>query len=198
MSWTEEKVETLKRLHGEGVSFTLICEAVGMTRNSCIGKARRLELPMRVTVKAKNGEPRPKGQRRPYLRVVRANGDTDKLRVIETVQTDLPTFRCDVVPLNKTLDEVGVGSCRYITGDPLADGPGLYCGHPAVKRSYCEAHFARCYIEPQKRWGAPAKAISRTNLDSIHGKMVSVDSGNLSDADQTAADLALASEPEPA
>lgn len=199
MSWTEEKIETLRRLHGEGMSFTLISAEVGMSRNSCIGKARRLELPMRVTVKAKNGESRPKGRRRPYLRVVRANGNTDRLRVIETVETDLPQFQCEVVPLNKTLDELDAGSCRYITGDPLTDGAGIYCGHPVFKRSYCAEHFARCYIEPQKRWGAsPLQAISRKVPDSIHGKKVSVDSGEHGRADQVRTDLPLASETEAA
>lgn len=199
MSWTEEKIETLRRLHADGVSFALISEEVGMSRNSCIGKARRLELPLRVTVKAKNGEPKPRGHKRRYVSIVRAAA-SGTLKVVETVETDLPQFQCDVVPLNKTLDEIVREDCRYITGDPLTDGAGIYCGHPVFKRSYCAEHFARCYVEPRKRWGAiPHQAISRTNPDPIHGKMVSVDSGNLSDADQANANLALATfETEPA
>lgn len=154
MSWSDEQVEQLRKLHGEGTSFSLISEQVGHTRNSCIGKARRLDLPMRVTVKSKNGEPRSRGQKRPYLRIVRANGNTNDLRVMETVTTDLPKFHCDVVSLDKALSGLNAGDCRYIAGDPSAGA--LYCGHPAVKRSYCAAHFARCYVEPQKRWGAAA------------------------------------------
>jgi hypothetical protein len=198
MSWTEEKVDTLRRMHTEGASFALISDATGMSRNSCIGKARRLDLQMRVTVKTKIGEPKPKGQKRPYIRVVRAAGNTSTLKIIETVETDLPQFSCDVVPLNKTLDEIASG-CRYITGDPLADGPGLYCGHPVHKRSYCAEHFARCYVEPQKRWGAQRdQALSRKNPDSIHRKMVSVDSGEVLLPDRVQINLGLASETEPA
>lgn len=156
MSWTDEQIEQLRKLHGEGMSFSLISEVVGHTRNSCIGKARRLDLPMRVTVKSKSGEPRPKLEKRRYFSIVRANGNTPNLRVIETVKTDLPTFRCDVLPLNKSLDDIGRNDCRYISGDPVTDGPGIYCGHPAVKRSYCAAHFERCYVEPRKRWARAA------------------------------------------
>lgn len=155
MSWTDKQVEQLRKLHREGMSFALISDLVGHTRNSCIGKARRLELPMRVTVKSKTPET-PKKAKRPYLRVVRANGNTPMLRVIETVETDLPKFQCEVVPLNKSLGELRSGDCRYITGDPLKDGPGLYCGHPTFKRSYCVDHFNRCYVEPQKRWARAA------------------------------------------
>jgi hypothetical protein len=156
MSWSEEQIQTLRRLHADGLSFALISEQVGHTRNSCIGKARRLDLPVRVTVKAKNPGRRPSGQKRPYLRIVRANGNTPTLKVIETVKSDLPTFQCEIVPLNKTLDELRSDHCRYITGDPVKDGPAIYCGHPVHKRSLCSAHFDRCYIEPQKRWARAA------------------------------------------
>jgi hypothetical protein len=193
MSWTDEQIAQLRKLHGEGMSFALISEIVGHTRNSCIGKARRLELPMRVTLKAKNCEPKPKGQKRKYISFLRTAGSTNTLRVVESVQTDLPTFQCDVVPLNKTLDDLGRNDCRYIAGDPVTGGAGIYCGHPVHLRSYCAEHFARCYVEPQKRWGGPGQAISRKSAVSIHRKNVSVDSGNLSAADQARPDLALAS-----
>lgn len=43
-TWTDEKVETLKRLHAAGEPFSTIGRMVGMTRNASIGKARRLGL----------------------------------------------------------------------------------------------------------------------------------------------------------
>jgi hypothetical protein len=154
MSWTDDQIAQLRKLHSEGVSFSLIAEQVGHTRNSCIGKSRRLELPMRVTLKSKNGEPKPKGQKRRYFSIVRANGKNESLRVLETVQTDLPLFKCDVIPLNKCLDDLLAGECRYVTNDPH-DG-ALYCGHQVYKRSYCRDHFDRCYVEPHKRRGTPS------------------------------------------
>lgn len=196
MSWSDEQVELLRKLHGEGLSFALISEQVGHSRNSCIGKARRLELPMRVTVKSKNDEPKPKGQKRRYFSVVRANGNSDRMRVLETVQTDFPEFKCDVIPLNKSLDDLDAGSCHYITGDPVAEWPGIYCGHPVYKRSYCVDHFARCYIEPRKRWGAPSGIAQNGHFHPP--KKASVDSGNKAGADQAGADLGLAPETEAA
>jgi hypothetical protein len=192
ITWTDDEVEQFKRLHAAGDSFGLIGSQIGKSRNACISKARRLGLPMRVVTRSLRPEkkPRPPKQNRPHLTICRASGNSNKLRLIETVKADLPTFTCDVVPLNKTLDDVGSG-CRYIGGDPIADHPGIYCGHPVYKRSYCAAHFVRCYVEPAQRWGGASP-----KAHSIHQKIVPVDSGNLSDADQAGADLALASEPE--
>lgn len=156
MSWSDEQLDLLRKLHSEGLSFALISEHVGHSRNSCIGKARRLDLPMRVTLKSKNGEPKPKGQKRRYFSIVRAAAKSSTLRVVETVQTDLPLFKCDIVSLNKNLDDLRSDECRYIAADPIKDGPHIFCANPVYKRSYCVEHFARCYVEPHKRWGAPS------------------------------------------
>lgn len=43
-TWTDEKVETLQRMHTAGEPFSRIGVAIGMTRNATIGKARRLGL----------------------------------------------------------------------------------------------------------------------------------------------------------
>lgn len=46
-SWPAEKTAKLKRLHGEGLTFSQIAKRMGKTRNACIGKANRLGLPIR-------------------------------------------------------------------------------------------------------------------------------------------------------
>ena len=49
MSWTEERVEMLKRLWQEGLSASQIAgELGGVTRNAVIGKVHRLGLSGRV------------------------------------------------------------------------------------------------------------------------------------------------------
>ena len=49
MSWTDERVETLKRMWGEGSSASTIAKALGgVTRNAVIGKVHRLGLSNRV------------------------------------------------------------------------------------------------------------------------------------------------------
>ncbi|SCY48944.1 GcrA family cell cycle regulator [Paracoccus tibetensis] len=49
MSWTDERVETLKRMWGEGQSASAIAKELGgVTRNAVIGKVHRLGLSNRV------------------------------------------------------------------------------------------------------------------------------------------------------
>ncbi|QDC11170.1 GcrA cell cycle regulator [Oceanicola sp. D3] len=50
MSWTDERVETLKRMWGEGQSASQIAKELGgVTRNAVIGKVHRLGLSNRAT-----------------------------------------------------------------------------------------------------------------------------------------------------
>ena len=49
MTWTDERVETLKKLWAEGLSASQIAAALGgVTRNAVIGKVHRLGLSGRV------------------------------------------------------------------------------------------------------------------------------------------------------
>ncbi|MCK1367653.1 hypothetical protein IVB47_25120 [Bradyrhizobium sp. 62] len=151
-------MNTLQKMHAAGFSFALIGDAIGMSKNSCISKAGRLKLSKRRTSERQPRKQRPsraKAINRPVLRIVRA-GYGNGLRVASSVMlSEMPVFACiDAAPLNKTLLELGANDCKYIAGDPREGA--LYCGHPVSQRSYCADHFARCYVEPLKRWGAPS------------------------------------------
>lgn len=67
MPWTEERIETLRKLWAQGLSGSRIAERLGpeFTPNSVIGKAHRLELP---------------GRESPIRRVVK-NPEAPKLEV---------------------------------------------------------------------------------------------------------------------
>lgn len=158
LTWTDERIATLKRMHRAGFSFSQIGTELGVSRNACIGKAGRLELPGRQLKPRQPREPRqPKAKVKHtrVLRIVRA-GFGNGLRVASSVaSSEVRTFACiETPPLNKALADVGANDCKYITNDPR-DG-ALYCGHPISQRSYCAEHFARCYFEPLKRWGVAA------------------------------------------
>lgn len=57
MSWTDERVETLKRMWGEGHSASQIAKELGgVTRNAVIGKVHRLGLSNRGTGSAADDE----------------------------------------------------------------------------------------------------------------------------------------------
>jgi GcrA cell cycle regulator len=58
MSWTDERVETLKKMWAEGQSASQIAKELGgVTRNAVIGKVHRLGLSNRVTGGASKEEP---------------------------------------------------------------------------------------------------------------------------------------------
>ncbi len=65
MSWTDERVELLKKLWMEGLSASQIANELGdgVTRNAVIGKVHRLKLSTRV--KPANPAPRPQAASRP-------------------------------------------------------------------------------------------------------------------------------------
>ncbi|MBA3911659.1 MAG: GcrA cell cycle regulator, partial [Rhodobacter sp.] len=57
MSWTDDRVETLKRMWGEGQSASQIAKELGgVTRNAVIGKVHRLGLSNRVGGKEEDDE----------------------------------------------------------------------------------------------------------------------------------------------
>ncbi|MGR3759946.1 GcrA family cell cycle regulator [Roseobacteraceae bacterium NS-SX3] len=61
MSWTDERVELLKKMWGEGQSASQIAKELGgVTRNAVIGKVHRLGLSNRTAGTAKAAEPKEK------------------------------------------------------------------------------------------------------------------------------------------
>jgi len=62
MSWTDERVELLRKLWMDGLSASQIAAelANGITRNAVIGKVHRLGLSGRVKCAAPSSAPRPR------------------------------------------------------------------------------------------------------------------------------------------
>lgn len=67
MSWTEERIETLKKMWDSGMTATQIAEELGgVSRNAVIGKAHRLGLPARPSpVKPNNSEAKAAAEPKP-------------------------------------------------------------------------------------------------------------------------------------
>ena len=60
MSWTDERVEILKKLWGEGQSASQIAKELGgVTRNAVIGKVHRLGLSNRATSSSSKSDAKP-------------------------------------------------------------------------------------------------------------------------------------------
>lgn len=139
--WTEENVETLRKLWGEGVSSGVIASRLGTTRNAVCGKVDRLGLPARITKMARpNAGPPARGERRPVQPKPRAdkrvnNPDDDRYA---------PPAPCpDARPV--ALLHAREDDCRWPEGDVGSDD-FHFCGAPKERgQSYCPYHVGIAY-----------------------------------------------------
>lgn len=156
MSWTDERIERLKKLWSEGLSASQIAaELGGVTRNAVIGKVHRLHLSGRVKAAATTTQRSRKVARpaaaaaRPAARtVVTTRGN---LQVVQTMEAEeMVVYRPAeevVVPISRRISimELREGTCRWPMGDPLAPD-FVFCGGDCdVGKPYCGAHANVAY-----------------------------------------------------
>jgi GcrA cell cycle regulator len=163
-TWSDDRVAELTRLWAEGFSQSIIAEKMGVTRNMVVGKIYRLDLPKPTVAKtclhnpgrSGTGKPRAPRPAKPRKRViinyesvraVRANGNSNAMKLIKSITTDLPALRCvEIDPLLISLEDIRKGECRY----PYGDGPFLFCGHATADgSSYCKPHKELCSEPPR-------------------------------------------------
>jgi GcrA cell cycle regulator len=139
--WTDEQIEQLKTLYAlvPRLSASEIAAELsgGFSRNAVIGKIHRLGLPLRGQ---RPRALRAKRVRTETLRIVRANANSNAIRIIESATLEQPKLRCvEVEPRNVALVDLSAGGCRY----PYGDGPFVFCDHPTIDGSpYCQPHQA--------------------------------------------------------
>lgn len=162
MSWTDERVELLKKLWTEGLSASQIAGRLGsVTRNAVIGKVHRLGLSGRATTsRMKTHRPRSRmqsaaGQRRPTAKPRFATSGNPALRALYQPDADayMPPVEELVIPLaeRKTIQTLTECSCRWPIGDPQA-ADFHFCGKDKVPGlPYCEFHARRAFQPPQPR-----------------------------------------------
>src|SRR5438094_10225878 len=105
MTWTDERVETLKKLWTEGLSASQIAaELGGITRNAVIGKVHRLGLSGRAKSPAST-TPRPRKSRAhaQMLRVPRhaMRGNTALVPAYEIEVDPEPEFVDNIIPIGQ-------------------------------------------------------------------------------------------------
>jgi hypothetical protein len=153
--WTAPLITCLTKLHGEGKSFSEMADALNqefsldLTRNACIGKSRRLGLPLREL-------PALALDRRTRARIARCNKREERRRAKSEVRIKPapPTFICEPEPARPPLgslhmNDLREADCRWIH---IAKPQPLFCGRPKWKGSYCADHYSRCYYAPRVRW----------------------------------------------
>lgn len=161
--WNEDRITELKKLFSEGYSAGNIGTAMGLSRNSVIGKLFRLKLkrdtPPRIKKVRMPRAPKTRSGEHHAVRKIVAGGN-GSLRVIRSIEAaERYELRCvEIIPLNLTFEELQPNSCRYIYGDTPAEF--VYCGHPKDTSSYCPGHHALCWQESRpprnQAWRAAA------------------------------------------
>ncbi|HRD75849.1 MAG TPA: GcrA family cell cycle regulator [Hyphomicrobiaceae bacterium] len=164
MSWSDERVELLKKLWAEGLSASQIATRLGsVTRNAVIGKVHRLNLAGRATKsRVKAIRPRvktaaPGGSqiaKRPQARAKFAQLGNPLIRQLYEADAEpLPSHEELDIPLaeRKTIQTLVECSCRWPIGDPQA-ADFHFCGKNKMPSlPYCEFHARRAFQPPQVR-----------------------------------------------
>lgn len=151
MSWTDERVELLKKLWADGLSASQIAaELGGITRNAVIGKVHRLGLSGRAKSPSSSG-PRPRKARSSgMLRVSRPSTRGNAALAYDYDLDPEPELIEIPVEQRKTLLQLNEKTCRWPIGDP--GGPDFFfCGGDTVNElPYCSYH-ARVAYQPLER-----------------------------------------------
>ena len=153
MSWTEERVAKLKELWGKGKTASQIAEIIGgISRNSVIGKAHRLNLSAKIKTRTATTNQNFENSLQENNKVKRGQKSKFKSLIIEK----------DFEPENpKQLEELNESSCKWPIGHP--DEKSFYfCGRSSLKDfSYCKLHVLYAYQpkgkkeEPQEKEEVP-------------------------------------------
>ena len=151
MNWTDERVETLKKLWTDGLSASQIAaELGGITRNAVIGKVHRLGMSGRAKSPS-SAAPRPRkaGPHSQMLRVSRPSmrGNTALAHAYELEAEAEPELIDNVIPLGqrRTLLELTEETCRWPIGDP-GSADFFFCGGQSITSlPYCAYHSRVAY-----------------------------------------------------
>ena len=161
MSWTDERVEALKKLWQEGLSASQIASRIGgVTRNAVIGKVHRLGLAGRATTsRMKSHRPRRStiAVKPRVARPQRFQATTTSTPLRDLYKTEgepyAPTVEELVIPVaeRKYIATLTENCCRWPIGDPQ-EAEFHFCGKKKVAGlPYCDVHARRAFQPPQVR-----------------------------------------------
>lgn len=176
--WTDERIERLKRLYHDGLSYSQIAQEFGgqISRCAVIGKASRLGLTGRKRKQVDNRRGRvrssvaaganrdsmgqligrsktfyPKPKREKVTRVTNHGNRFDTVEVLAPLP--LPMEPNVEIPAGQrcTLLELDSSKCRWPVGDPGSPDFFFCGGRPASGLPYCVYHSCVAYVPPNER-----------------------------------------------
>ena len=154
LTWSDDRVEQLKKLWEAGLSASQIAAELGnVTRNAVIGKVHRLGLSGRAkspsSAAPRQRKARPAAPQ--MMRVARpvSRGNTALAHAFEVELEPDPVAFDNVVPMSQRLSllELNEATCHWPVGDP-ASPEFFFCGGKALAGlPYC-AHLSRVAYQP--------------------------------------------------
>lgn len=159
MSWTDERVELLRKAWMEGNSASQIAKLLGhgLTRNAVIGKVHRLGLAGRAKAPGAAGTPARSSASQQSARPVVSPRTVQAVRIVRgatafaiqpqtTLELASPVIESVVIPMSVrvTIVELKEAMCRWPLGDP-ASPEFRYCGSPSHAGPYCSYHGGLAY-----------------------------------------------------
>ena len=160
VAWPPSALEILRAGRLDGLSFRAIAEKIGggTTRNSCVGKARRLglisvEKPTRaLSPLPRRGKPAPK-QAQPATPVINLQPIAEPLAQANYCQFLTKTCQAPEARPNSFIctDDTSIPIMQLVDGVckwpyTIQDEPTRYCGVKALDgRSWCETHAKRVW-----------------------------------------------------
>src|SRR3979490_919659 len=172
LTWTDDRVEQLKKLWEAGLSASQIAAELGnVTRNAVIGKVHRLGLSGRAKSPS-SAAPRQRKARpaQQMMRVSRpvSRGKSALAHAFEVDMEPDPIAYDNVVPMSQRLSllQLNEATCHWPIGDP-ASSEFFFCGGKAlISLPYCAYHSRIAYQpagDPRPPGGGPPPPAAETD-----------------------------------
>jgi GcrA cell cycle regulator len=216
LSWTDDRINTLKKMWQSGKSASEIAEKLGgVTRNAVIGKAHRLGLsgrpsPIKKVVKksmapapVKKAVPAPRAAPAPKASMPATKQPAIAPKIAPAkIPVNSPGKPAEFVPLaamaNMTsrkdgavvsILELSERICRWPVGDPKEPGFG-YCGSEVlIGHPYCGEHVAIAFQAPNRKDGKKPVTALKAAEPALEDLEVEVEDDEEAEDDTLADDL---------
>lgn len=142
LAWPDERVDKLRELHKQGLTFKAIGEIFGESRNAIAGACRRYHLPERIDKMARKAKKESKGSGRKKLnaRLIKL---AKPIIVRPAPMRVKPTHIPEPAPLNLDILALTDSTCKWSMS---ASKPHVFCGNPTVPgKAWCGHHYGRVF-----------------------------------------------------